>query len=115
MLGFLRQYARTLLRASFESLGTRQRCRPRKCAHFSSLNVESLEHRQLLSANQIVFDHGNSMIVIDGSVGNDTARVWVDAANVVHAELTNATGTKTASFQRSAVAWVRFAGDEGDD
>jgi Ca2+-binding RTX toxin-like protein len=78
------------------------------------LLIEHLESRRLLSANQISYDDFARSIVIEGTTGNDSAWVWTDA-NSVHVQLLNQSGTKSASFSKSSVDWVRYFGGAGDD
>jgi Ca2+-binding RTX toxin-like protein len=78
------------------------------------LLIEHLESRRLLAANQIGYDAFTRSVVIEGTAGNDSAWVWTDA-NFVHVQLLNQSGTKSASFSKSTVDWVRYFGGAGDD
>ncbi|MFO0789890.1 MAG: G8 domain-containing protein [Pirellulales bacterium] len=81
----------------------------------AALHIESLEGRQLLSANQIYFTPTNSAIVIEGTTGADRVNVWSDTSNQVHVTMLNSTGTQSATFDRSTAIEVRFIGSDGDD
>src|SRR5215813_8275615 len=102
---------RTSVARFFEFADGRSKRRNRN----TTLLGEWLEPRQLLSANQITYDPTNQAIVIEGTAGEDQAQVVYINSGTVQATLTNATGTKSATFQVSAVSQVRFMGGDGDD
>jgi Ca2+-binding RTX toxin-like protein len=79
------------------------------------LKGESLERREMLSANQITYQPASSSILIEGTASADTVVVSMDAASMVIVSMTNALGTQDLAFSRASVAEVRFIGGDGND
>ena len=69
----------------------------------------------MLSTNQITYDASTLTVTITGTVGDDSAKVWTDSANVVHVSLDMPTESQSATFARSSVASIQFIGDAGND
>ena len=110
----VRTFARLLSDLRFKSRRRSRRSGTFKNPQLQRLQVEHLESRRLLSANQISYDSFVRAVVIEGTAGNDFAKVWTDAGSV-HVQLQNQAGTKNVSFSRSSVDWVRFSGADGAD
>src|SRR5262249_32478548 len=56
-----------------------------------------------------------SVLTIQGSTGNDSAKVWVDTSNIVHVTLDTPTESLSATYARVSIVSIQFAGDAGDD
>src|SRR5687768_12882829 len=108
----VRTFAQLLSNFRFRSRRRSRRSRTLRNPQLQRLQVEHLESRRLLSANQISYDSFVRAVVIEGTAGSDFAKVWTDAS-LVHVQLQNQAGVKNVSFSRASVDWVRFSGADG--
>jgi Ca2+-binding RTX toxin-like protein len=69
----------------------------------------------MLSANEIYFHQATSSIIIEGTSSADNVSVSTDASNTIRVTMSNATGTKSASFSPVGVSQISFIGGDGDD
>jgi Ca2+-binding RTX toxin-like protein len=113
-MGHVWEYVRTFLKFRVTRSARNRRSKLTIDPQLQRLGVEQLENRQLLSANQISFDSFTSAIVIEGTSGNDSARVWSDTSSI-YVQLQNDLGTKYSTFSKSTAEWIRFFGGDGND
>src|SRR6476620_2773983 len=79
------------------------------------LHAECLEQRRMLSANEIYFHQATSSIIIEGTSSADNVSASMDASNMIRVTMSNATGTKSATFSPVGVSQISFIGGDGDD
>ncbi len=113
MMGDIWKSIRSAITPRFRKRGTRKP-RSRRDSRTIALHAEALEDRHLLAANPIYLDSATSQLVIRGTSVDDNTVVSL-VSNMVHVRMESAGTLTEASFLRSAVASIDYAGSYGND